>query len=562
MITANLATWLFLCGMFILTTSEIDTPIGHNEPLGGHRPPDVPIDETELAPDPKTFWTDYVSQGKPLIVRGALKHSPAFHLWNGKYLKENYGELEVRLEGKVEKGFGSPIPVGEKGLGRDTISNFIDTYKETNKYIVSQLPEPMYKDVMVVPSMQCGSFKESLVEIDLWMSSGNSKSILHKDAFNTWNCLLSGTKIWKMVDNKYERLIYKAWEPEKAIGGYSTINTTKVDLLSHPMVQKVRWSNLTINAGDCLYLPRSYYHQVTSFGDPNIAVALLFSRMTKFNDTGCDAADLKYTPLSEMLVTWNWAGHGNMTMGHMDHVGVRDNLQKTAQILGKVTAQQIMDEIIINEPEGSIDKIRKLTEETFAVLDKDKKGYLTEEDTKALDVETLRKFILTIEDVEPSNTEYFEYYHIPLEAIEELTILLLSKKEKVTKNTFIKSYMDTFYGSEEKALELFTKLCDGKDHFTLADFDERFETATENWRLWDVVDPQDEDPEIHETVLPQREQLLLFRDDVQYELKQKQQELMNELIAEETDDKMKTLLIETLESSFDNIHEDMGRDEL
>nr|XP_006820060.1 PREDICTED: jmjC domain-containing protein 7-like [Saccoglossus kowalevskii] len=375
---------LFACINFISTESEDGFLKGHLKPLGGHRPPDVPIDETDIPPHPRTFWEKYVKHGKPLILRGAMKHSPGFNLWTTQYLKEKYGDLEVRLEGKIEKA--SNIPIGAKSFGRDTIANFINTYQSENKYIVSQLPTAMYPEVMVPPTMQCGTFKDSLVEIDIWMSSGNSKSALHKDAFNTWNCLVSGTKQWKMVENKYEPLIYRSWEPEAQIGGFSLINVSSVDMIKHPNIAKVRWSNFTITAGDCLYLPRSYYHQVTSFGDPNIAVALLFSRMTDFDDTGCDNAELKYTPLSDMIVTWNWSGHGTMTMGHADHRAVKEQLLKAAESYGRVTVQNLAEETLLIDPEKTFNEALREMITPFEILDKEGKGYLSREDILNLDI--------------------------------------------------------------------------------------------------------------------------------------------------------------------------------
>ena len=68
-----------------------------------------------------------------------------------------------------------------------------------------------------------------------------------------------------------------------------------------------------------------YYHQVTSYGTNNVAVALLFSRLDGLDDidfTGCDQA-LSYKPLSEMDVDWKYSGHGNLSMGNTDLESVR-----------------------------------------------------------------------------------------------------------------------------------------------------------------------------------------------------------------------------------------------
>lgn len=137
--------------------------------------------------------------------------------------------------------------------------NFINNYhKENNNlYIVSELPTPMWRDVTVIPPLTCGLLKDRLVEVDLWMSGGGTKSILHKDAYNAINCLYNGTKEWKLIEYKYEDKIYKAWEPPQNVGGFSRINIQQVDLLKYPKVSEVPWSIVTINAGDCLFLPKS-----------------------------------------------------------------------------------------------------------------------------------------------------------------------------------------------------------------------------------------------------------------------------------------------------------------
>ena len=115
----------------------------------------------------------------------------------------------------------------------------------------------MWRDVTVIPPLTCGLLKDRLVEVDLWMSGGGTKSILHKDAYNAINCLYNGTKEWKMVEYKYEDKIYKAWEPPQMVGGFSRVNVLKVDLLKYPKVAEVPWSFVTVNAGDCLFLPKS-----------------------------------------------------------------------------------------------------------------------------------------------------------------------------------------------------------------------------------------------------------------------------------------------------------------
>ena len=64
-------------------------------------------------------------------------------------------------------------------------------------------------------------------------------------------------------------MIYKAWEPEYEIGGYSVIGVDAVDLIKYSKIKDVPWSFVTINAGDCLFVPKSkqktsYYNYLMS----------------------------------------------------------------------------------------------------------------------------------------------------------------------------------------------------------------------------------------------------------------------------------------------------------
>lgn len=95
-------------------------PVGHLKPLGAHRPPEATlVDDLKHVPSPQEFWTKYVLPSKAVVLRGAAKHGRAFTQWTDEYLKEKFSDLEVRLEAKKEKS--SVVPIGAKGVGRDTI---------------------------------------------------------------------------------------------------------------------------------------------------------------------------------------------------------------------------------------------------------------------------------------------------------------------------------------------------------------------------------------------------------------------------------------------------------
>ena len=48
---------------------------GHQKPFGAHRQPDVVTEELQTVPHPIAFWEEYVSKNRPVVLRGAAKHS-------------------------------------------------------------------------------------------------------------------------------------------------------------------------------------------------------------------------------------------------------------------------------------------------------------------------------------------------------------------------------------------------------------------------------------------------------------------------------------------------------
>lgn len=115
----SLLTFAVVCIVYSVAVNA-EVPIGHLKPLGGHRPPETNlIDEVNEWPNPREFWEKYVKPSRALVVRGAAKSSKGFTAWTDEYLIKNYGDLEVRLEGKKEKS--GLLPIGDKGVGRGTI---------------------------------------------------------------------------------------------------------------------------------------------------------------------------------------------------------------------------------------------------------------------------------------------------------------------------------------------------------------------------------------------------------------------------------------------------------
>jgi len=209
---------------------------GDGLPFGCHADPAGPVPEVPegVVPEPSAWFESFVLERQPLVLRGAVRGAPGVDGWTDDRLAgAEYGGLHVKLEGKREKrGETTAELVGKLAAGRDTLGHFVNRTRawaagaptpqaepraagadglrqgsasavgssSLEGYVVSQLPDPMAADVLVPAVASCGSFARGLLEANLWVSSGNTSSMLHRDADNVLNCVYRGTKTWTLVD--------------------------------------------------------------------------------------------------------------------------------------------------------------------------------------------------------------------------------------------------------------------------------------------------------------------------------------------------------------------------
>jgi hypothetical protein len=94
----------------------------------------------------------------------------------------------------------------------------------------------------------------------LWLGSGQEDGImgtgLHQDICNSYIVHLAGAKKWTFIHPKYSSLMRYAMKPGKT-AAYGTDMSTRFEVL--PYLPR---GELTINAGDFLYNPDFYWHNV------------------------------------------------------------------------------------------------------------------------------------------------------------------------------------------------------------------------------------------------------------------------------------------------------------
>lgn len=269
---------------------------GHLQPLGSHRPAEG-VTVIGKFSSPPVFYREFVRKGQPIWMRNALKNVNHFGLQNytDDYIRENFGAVPVDVEiAKLEDRNKKTIIL--------TFDEFLKTYKKKDLYLVHSLQNSIEEFALVPPTLACGGFQHVIEDIVMWMGSGKARSVLHTDALDNVLCLFDGRKNFILIDPKYKDAIESTGFDKE--GAYSYVDVESVDMDKFPQFANVTWKSVKMEAGDCIYIPQGWFHQVTSFTQRHLAVNFWFARLYWFNVTDCTtqptSAANKMWPISDV----------------------------------------------------------------------------------------------------------------------------------------------------------------------------------------------------------------------------------------------------------------------
>ena len=513
----NVLIYVILCNYILIVSLtsvvsvERNPRKGHLEPLGHQDGGMIPVDETVEIPGSQEFYDNYVKMVKPLVFRGAAKNYPAFKKWTDAYLKENFQDLEFRIERKKNLGYRF-FPEGDIALGKDTLKNFIETYHQTNKFLVSSLPTPMWKDIMIIPCLTCGSFGKRILHLDIWMSGGGTSTTLHRDKFQKIQCLINGTKEWKWVPLDDQDKIYIA-KDYQSFTGFSRFDPDRVDLNKFPNISKVSVLYANLNPGDCVYVPQKMYHHVRSEGTMNIAVNTQFS-LFKYDKTvnfsGCDASTITYKSPLDFDVDWPFPGKGELTFLYPDLTHVLVRLLR----LLKRTGHNFQLALMYSMKERGKPNITKRAQEIVNIIRGQNKGNITKDQILELSKEKLREIALIMIDEIPPNMYEFEYFTVSQRRI--ATVLsILSKRHGgvIRKADFVNMYTEELFGTKRLAEQCFNALDDeGGELITREEIKMNFALGVSNYIA--TLDDHLGDP-----INEEKKKLYNYETDYLYEVK-------------------------------------------
>jgi len=360
-------------------------PDGHLRPLGWQKPAEGEVTAVDEIPDPVTFWETYVKDKVPLVIRnGVNKSSECFTEWDDKYLKSEYGHIDIDV---IQKKPGDRIEPEVMSFKR-----FLLRYNLEDWYLVNTIPEEMLHGIPLMNCLMCGTFFEHLQEAEMWMSSGGTSSNLHYDADHNMHCLVDGRKDFIMYDPKHkEHLRFE--DNEHDLTGHSKIDAEMVNMFENPRLAKISWKWTTLEPGDCIFIPAGHLHQVRSYGR-SFSFTTLWTPTQAFNETGCSDLDVSSHIRSLADIDFVWKLYDGKRLINTDKYDDPETLRHHLMSLLREDAKLPRERFYsyFESAQNDLSREKETTPHAaFRQLDNKKKNYLTARNIKDLTEAQLKR---------------------------------------------------------------------------------------------------------------------------------------------------------------------------
>lgn len=216
------------------------------------------------APSLAEFRTSCYLRLQPALLLNTINHWPALSKWRDlNYLLEVAGNRTVPIE------IGSNYASDEWSQQLVKVRDFL--YRQFGNEQSGQQVEylaqhelfaqiPALKADICIPDYCTVGTVPGEVDIKAWLGPRHTISPMHTDPKHNLLCQVFGSKRIILASPADTENLY-AHENE-FLGNTSRIDAAKPDLDCFPLLAKVRFRELLLQPGDCLYLPPKWWHYV------------------------------------------------------------------------------------------------------------------------------------------------------------------------------------------------------------------------------------------------------------------------------------------------------------
>ncbi|PZU96124.1 MAG: hypothetical protein DCE90_10255 [Pseudanabaena sp.] len=222
------------------------------------------------------FLENYYAKNMPLILTGITKNWSALSLWNPTYLKTNYGHVEVEVQSNRNSDRLYEINI-EKHRYKMRMADYVDDVVSggaTNDYYMVANNGNIEKTELRGLLNDLEMFPEYLDPLDIngkaffWFGASGTVTPLHHDPVNLIFVQVYGRKVWQIIPPYYTHLLYNYR------GVFSEVDIENPDYDKYPLFQKIPIIEVTLEAGDAIFMPVGWWHAVKSL---DISISMSFT---------------------------------------------------------------------------------------------------------------------------------------------------------------------------------------------------------------------------------------------------------------------------------------------
>ena len=252
-----------------------------------------------------------LSSKHPVIFTGIVAEWKAFSLWSLDYLNTVLGNKEITARASDNKIFTFDPEVGftypTKKMKFTDFTDWIVQKKKDDQYYYLQqypmhttLPE-LFPDIAIpdfidknlsldtarwmgIPEMEIPDFIEKYLSLAtiFWMSTNGNITQLHHDPVESVLCQVRGRKRILLFEPKQSSFLYPFPKHSKMPLPYlSQLNIDQTDIDKFRKFINAKYIECILEAGEILFFPSFWWHQVYSLDELNISVSFVWNTKIK-----------------------------------------------------------------------------------------------------------------------------------------------------------------------------------------------------------------------------------------------------------------------------------------
>mmetsp|Transcript_9962 Transcript_9962/g.29900 ORF Transcript_9962/g.29900 Transcript_9962/m.29900 type:complete len:327 (+) Transcript_9962:389-1369(+) len=213
------------------------------------------------------------SPGVPFVLRGAMEEWPA-RAWTPQHLAREHGDtiipVEVSIGGGDYRDLHMPrspaaVPRSFQPDAQVALRDLLDhVHNHSGKDRISPRMCLAQKDLFaLIPGLEEGVRKppfdmSRLYMRSAWLGPPGTTSPLHHDPYTNFYCQIWGRKRVQLFAADYQQHLYCF--TNMVLRNTSQVDVNSVDASAFPLFNQVPWQDVTLEAGEMLYIPRKWFH--------------------------------------------------------------------------------------------------------------------------------------------------------------------------------------------------------------------------------------------------------------------------------------------------------------